>query len=78
MDEIEKEVSSAQYPEFMLSFGMGLGILLPMVSMPGRTLVIPVASFGGGVGGYLLGHLFESRKLRRLREESGSTNEEHG
>jgi len=32
LDEVEREVSAAQYPELALNLGMGLGILVPYLA----------------------------------------------
>lgn len=78
LDEVESRVAAAQYPESSLMFGMGVGLILPMAAgelLPALpSLAVTLATgFGpivGGVVGYLLGHAYKKRKLRKLRRRS--------
>jgi membrane protein YqaA with SNARE-associated domain len=77
LDEVERRVFAAQYPEGSLLFGMGAGLVAPMAA--GAFLELPsvVGTLGTGVGplfggvfGYLLGHVYRQMRIESLREES--------
>jgi len=86
LDEVEKRVTAAQYPEGGLLFGMGVGLILPMTVLGAVELSSVVATLWtglgpmvGGVVGYLLGHAYKQRRLNSLRgasekEVSGNVN----
>ncbi len=74
LDDFEKQVSAAQYPEGSLLLGMSVGLLLPMsviglVDIPAvlGTLSTGIGPIVGGVAGYLLGHVYKQIRLERLR-----------
>ncbi|MDZ7687171.1 MAG: hypothetical protein U5J64_00350 [Halobacteriales archaeon] len=78
LDDVEQRVFAAQYPEGSLLFGIGLGLLLPMVAVAVTELPATVGTLGtgfgpilGGVAGYLLGHVYKQTRLERLRSRSG-------
>lgn len=80
LDEVERRVSSLQYPEAGVPIGMGLGLVLPLLvgtlsvaSLPLAVLAHPagpvVGPVLGGVIGYLLGHRLKERRIRTLKEK---------
>ncbi len=77
LDEVEKRVTAAQYPEGGLLLGMGIGLIIPMTVrwVVGLSSVVATlwTGFGpmvGGVIGYLLGHLYKRWRLESIRGES--------
>lgn len=78
LDEVEKRVAAAQYPEGSLLFGMGVGLMIPLAaqgSIPGLPSIVGTLGTGlgpmvGGVAGYLLGHAYKQRRIGRLRGQS--------
>ena len=84
LDEVEKRVAAAQYPEGSLLFGMGVGLVIPLAiqgSIPGLPSLVGIPSIVGtlgtglgpmvgGVAGYLLGHAYKQRRIGRLRGRS--------
>ena len=77
LDEAERRVFAAQYPEGSLLFGMGVGLVLPMAAQ--ATVEVPslVGTLGtgfgpivGGVVGYFLGHTYKRMRIESLRCES--------
>jgi hypothetical protein len=76
LDEVEKRVTAAQYPEGGLLFGMGIGLVIPMtvrwvveISSIVATLSTGFGPMVCGVVGYLLGHLYKRWRLDSLRGE---------
>jgi len=74
LDDLEKKVSAAQYPEGSLLFGMGAGLVLPMAAQAATQLPATVDTLGtgfgpvvGGIAGYLLGHVYKEARLESLR-----------
>lgn len=85
LDEVEKRVFAAQYPEGSLLLGMGVGLIVPMtaqglVEMPSlvSTLGTGIGPLIGGVAGYLLGHAYKQRRIDSLRRKSGDVSESEG
>lgn len=66
MDEVEREVAAAQYPEGCLVIGLGLGIVLPVLV---AELLLLVTPFLGGVVGYGIGRRLRAYKIRRRHAE---------
>ncbi|WP_408959723.1 hypothetical protein [Natrinema sp. 74] len=66
MDDIEREVAAAQYPEGGLVVGLGLGIVLPLLTVPALLVVAP---FLGGVLGFTLGRRVRDAAVRRRRAD---------
>ena len=64
MDEAERTVAAAQYPEGALVAGMGLGMALPMALAPALVVVGPLV---GGVAGFAAGRWLRDRRLRAVR-----------
>lgn len=78
LDEAERRVFAAQYPEGGLLFGMGAGLIMPMtaqgiVGVPSLvgTLGTGVGPLIGGVVGYLLGHAYKKKRIASLDKDSG-------
>ncbi|MDF9747525.1 hypothetical protein [Natrinema salsiterrestre] len=69
MDDIEREVAAAQYPEGGLVVGLGVGIVLPLVTVQALLLVGPVL---GGVVGFALGRRIRDYEIRRRRADRPS------
>lgn len=78
LDDIERRVAAAQYPEGSLLLGMGIGLILPLTTrqmVPALPSLVGVLGTGfgpilGGVTGYLLGHAYKQRRIKQLRDES--------
>jgi membrane protein YqaA with SNARE-associated domain len=77
LDDFEKQVFAAQYPEGSLLLGMGVGLFFAMTAKDLSLLPSLVTTVGTGVGpiiggvfGYLLGHAYKQRRLRNLRRQS--------
>ncbi|PCR92164.1 hypothetical protein [Natrinema ejinorense] len=70
MDDIEREVAAAQYPEGGLVVGLGLGIVLPLVTLEALLFVAPVL---GGVVGFALGRRVRDAAIRRRRAARAAT-----
>lgn len=66
MDDVEREVAAAQYPEGGLVVGLGLGIVLPVLTIPALLVVAP---FLGGVLGFALGRRIRDAAVRRRRDD---------
>ncbi len=66
MDDIEREVAAAQYPEGGLVVGLGLGIALPLLTIPALLVVTPIL---GGVLGFALGRRVRDAAVRRRRAD---------
>ncbi|MDS0478624.1 hypothetical protein [Natrinema sp. 1APR25-10V2] len=66
MDDIEREVAAAQYPEGGLVVGLGLGIALPLLTVPALLVVTPIL---GGVLGFALGRRVRDAAVRRRRAD---------
>lgn len=66
MDDLEREVAAAQYPEGGLVVGLGLGIVIPLVTVPALLAVGPVL---GGVVGFVLGRRLREAAIRRRRAD---------
>ncbi|WP_254522173.1 hypothetical protein [Natrinema caseinilyticum] len=66
MDDVEREVAAAQYPEGGLVFGLGVGIVLPIVTIEALLLLTPILC---GVGGFVLGRFVRDYEIRRRRAE---------
>ena len=66
MDETERAVTAAQYPEGGLVAGMGLGICLPLVLALAPALVA-LGPIAGGVAGFAVGRWVRRRKLAAFR-----------
>ncbi len=64
MDDLEREVAAAQYPEGGLVVGLGLGIVFPLATVPALLAVAPVL---GGVAGFALGRRIRDAAIRRRR-----------
>lgn len=62
MDEVEREVAAAQYPEGGLVAGMGTGILLAIVTVEALLAVAPIV---GALAGYGLGRRVHAYAIRR-------------
>jgi len=82
LDEVERRVFAAQYPEGSLLFGMGVGLIVPMTAqwvteVPSLVLTLGtgVGPLIGGVVGYLLGHAYKQRRINSLHRESGGGSE---
>lgn len=69
MDDIEREVAAAQYPEGCLVVGLGVGVVLPLVTVQALLLVAPVL---GGVVGFALGRRIRDYEIRRRRADHTS------
>ncbi|ELY71681.1 hypothetical protein C488_17159 [Natrinema pellirubrum DSM 15624] len=66
MDDVEREVAAAQYPEGGLVVGLGLGIVLPLATVPALLAVAPVL---GAVVGFALGRRLRDAAVRRRRAD---------
>lgn len=66
MDDDEREVAAAQYPEGGLVIGLGVGIVLSLVVADALLVLTPVL---GGVIGFVLGRRIRRYKLRQRRTE---------
>ncbi|WP_254762796.1 hypothetical protein [Natrinema marinum] len=66
MDDIEREVAAAQYPEGGLVLGLGVGIVLPLLTLEALLLAAPVLC---GVAGFAAGRRLRDREIRRRRAE---------
>ncbi|UHQ95101.1 hypothetical protein [Haloterrigena alkaliphila] len=66
MDDLEREVAAAQYPEGGLVVGLGLGIVLPLLTSPALLVIGPVL---GGVVGFGLGRRIRDAAIRRRRAD---------
>ncbi|WP_226005138.1 hypothetical protein [Natrinema salinisoli] len=66
MDDIEREVAAAQYPEGCLVVGLGVGVVLPLVTVQALLLVAPVL---GGVVGFALGRRIRDYEIQRRRAD---------
>lgn len=64
MDELEREVAAAQYPEGGLVVGIGVGILVAMLTLEPLLVVTP---FVGGLLGYGIGRWLRRQKVERIR-----------
>ncbi|ELY40446.1 hypothetical protein [Natronorubrum tibetense] len=73
MEEIEREVAAAQYPEGGLVVGLGVGILLPLLLAEILLLVIPLL---GGVLGFALGRRLRDYKIRCRRADGHARDEQ--
>jgi hypothetical protein len=62
MDEVEREVAAAQYPEGGLVGGLGVGIVVPLLTVEALLLVTPVL---GGLAGFALGRRIRDAEIRR-------------
>lgn len=70
MDELERRVAAAQYPEGGVVLGTSTGLVLALVTADPLVVVTPVV---GGVGGFWLGLQYRRRKLEHLRAEHERT-----
>lgn len=75
MDEIERRVAAAQYPEGGLVGGLGLGIVFSLLVLEMLVLVTPIV---GAVLGYLVGQRVRASKIRRYQAERDAGDERHG
>lgn len=66
MDELERRVVAAQYPEGGLVLGACTGLVLALVTVDTLVVVTPVA---GSVVGYWSGLRYRHRRLEGLRAE---------
>ncbi|WP_090618225.1 hypothetical protein [Natrinema salaciae] len=66
MDDIEREVAAAQYPEGGLVVGLGVGIVLPLVTLEALLFLTPLL---GGVVGFALGRRVRDYAIRRRRAD---------
>ena len=70
MDDIEREVAAAQYPEGGLVVGLGVGIVFPLLTLEALLLFAPVI---GGVVGFALGRRVRDAAIRRRRAKRSQT-----
>lgn len=75
MDDVEREVAAAQYPEGGLVIGLGVGIALPLVLLEALLVATPIL---GGVIGFVLGRRVRDHKIRRRQAESTAGDERRG
>lgn len=73
MEDIEREVAAAQYPEGGLVVGLGAGILLPLLLAEILLLVVPLL---GGMLGFTLGRRLRDYKIRRRRADRHAGDEQ--
>ncbi|WP_254527845.1 hypothetical protein [Natrinema gelatinilyticum] len=66
MDDVEREVAAAQYPEGGLVLGLGMGIVLPIVTVEALLVLAPILC---GVAGFVLGRRIRDYEIRRRRAE---------
>lgn len=64
MDDVEREVAAAQYPEGGLVLGLGGGVLLGMVTVDTLLIVLPLV---GAVVGFAAGRGFRTYRLQQRR-----------
>lgn len=74
MDEIEREVAAAQYPEGGLVVGLGIGIVLPLALAEIFLLFAPLV---GGMLGFALGRRLRDYKIRRRLAKRRLEHERH-
>ncbi len=65
MDDVECAVAAAQYPEGGLMLGLGLGIVLAVLT---TDFLVVVAPFVLGAIGFVVGRRVRDRKVRTLRK----------
>ena len=73
MEDLEREVAAAQYPEGGLVVGLGAGILLPLLLAEILLLVVPLL---GGMLGFALGRQLRDYKIRRRRADRHTGDEQ--
>lgn len=66
MDDVEREIAAAQYPEGGLVIGLGVGIVVALVLLETLLLVTPIL---GGVLGFAAGRYVRDAKVRRRQAE---------
>lgn len=74
MDELEREIAAAQYPEGGLVVGIGLGIVVGMITLE---MLLVLTPFLGGLLGYVLGCRLRRRKIRRVRARIADGDSDH-
>ncbi len=70
MDDVEREVAAAQYPEGGLVVGLGVGIVLPVLTVQALLVLTP---FLGGIVGFVVGRRFRDYAIRRRRRDRSAT-----
>ena len=75
MDEIERKVAAAQYPEGGLVAGLGLGIVFAILVLEVLVLLTPIL---GAVLGFAAGRRIRDFKVRRRQAEYDTGDERHG
>ena len=75
MDDIERKVAAAQYPEGGLVVGLGLGIVFPILVLEALILLTPIL---GAILGFATGRRIRDYKVRKRQAEHDIGDERRG